>query len=126
MSKLSIRILVDFRRNLNAEEARDVSRLLVLLERVSLVGSRLDDRRWKLVSSGSFSCKSFHRFLIDDLSKQIFCLANLSASSTEGQGFRLVGATCVPYKVRDRVSIMVLRIVKLLFFYGRSYLGRLG
>ncbi|KAL6190796.1 hypothetical protein ACLB2K_037190 [Fragaria x ananassa] len=53
-----------FRRNLNDLEIEEFASLMAKLENVRLVESKSDERRWKLESSGKFSCKSFHSFLI--------------------------------------------------------------
>jgi hypothetical protein len=51
-------------RNLNDGEIRELSSSLLLLERERLEDSNMDERRWKLESSGVFSCKSFHILLV--------------------------------------------------------------
>jgi hypothetical protein len=48
-----------FRRNLNDEKAMEVSDLLGLVERVGLVSSKKDARRWRLEASGAFPANLF-------------------------------------------------------------------
>jgi hypothetical protein len=55
-----------FRRNLNDEEALEVSGLLGLIERVVLQESKKDTRSWNLEASGAFTCKSFRNFLCNE------------------------------------------------------------
>jgi hypothetical protein len=51
---------------------RELTSLLVVLARVKLEDYKVDGRRWKLESSGAFSCQCFYRSIIEDNSDTVF------------------------------------------------------
>ncbi|BBH02795.1 Ribonuclease H-like superfamily protein [Prunus dulcis] len=55
-----------FRRNLNERELAEVIKMLDILDGIRLSPSRLDRRLCELEGSGSFSCKSFRSFLLNN------------------------------------------------------------
>ena len=69
----------------------EVSALLILVENISLISSKKDSRRWKLEASGSFSCKSFRNFIINDGSVLSFAPANLIWKSKVPTKIKILG-----------------------------------
>lgn len=60
------------RRTVNDEDILEFSSLLIKLITLNLVDSKPDGRKWKLKSTGNFSCKSFHNYLISDNLDRVF------------------------------------------------------
>lgn len=60
------------RRTVNDEDISEFSSLLIKLITLNLVDSKPDGRKWKLKSTGNFSCKSFHNYLISDNLDRVF------------------------------------------------------
>ena len=63
---------LEFRRNLNDREIEDFMNLLSLVSNSKVSTSERDSRFWVGEKSGTFSCKSFFRLLINSPLDPIF------------------------------------------------------